>query len=84
MPELRRILGLETHDLPVIWDADFLRGPDGRYVLCEINVSSTFAFPEHAMPTVAGAAVERAFERRRLRDRDSNPNFRFQRPASYR
>jgi hypothetical protein len=84
MPELRRILGLETHDLPVIWDADFLRGPDGRYVLCEINVSSTFAFPEHAMPTVAGAAVERASERRRLRDRDSNPNFRFQRPASYR
>jgi hypothetical protein len=84
MPELQRILGLERHDLPVIWDADFLRGSDGRHVLCEINVSSTFAFPERAMPTVAGAALERASEKRRLRDRDSNPNFRFQRPASYR
>jgi hypothetical protein len=84
MPELRRIVGLEPHDLPVIWDADFVRGSDSRHVLCEINVSSTFAFPEHAMPAVAGAALERAAERRRLRDRDSNPNFRFQRPASYR
>ena len=29
----------------------------GTYVLCEINASSTFAFPEHAMPTVARAAL---------------------------
>ena len=57
MPELKRILCLATHSLPVIWDADFLRGADDRYVLCEINVSSTFAFPEHAMPTVARAAL---------------------------
>jgi hypothetical protein len=64
MPELRRILGLETHDLPVIWDADFLRGSDGRSVLCEINVSSTFAFPEHAMPTVAEAALARVREKK--------------------
>ena len=59
MPQLKRILDLDTHALPVIWDADFLRGDDGRYVLCEINVSSTFAFPEHAMPAVARAAVAR-------------------------
>jgi hypothetical protein len=59
MPELKRILDIDAHSLPVIWDADFLRGEDGRYVLCEINVSSTFAFPEHAMPTVARAALER-------------------------
>ena len=50
--------------LPVIWDADFLFGPktdagDDTYVLCEINASSTFAFPEHAMPAVAGAALDR-------------------------
>ena len=64
VPELQRILGLETHQLPVIWDIDLLYGPraaDGEdtYVLCEINVSSTFAFPEIAMPGVARAAVER-------------------------
>ncbi|HET8894789.1 MAG TPA: Cj0069 family protein [Gaiellaceae bacterium] len=59
MPELKRILGIETYSLPVIWDADFLRGEDDRYVLCEINVSSTFAFPEHATPTVARAALAR-------------------------
>ena len=60
VPEMQQILGLETHELPVIWDADFLRGDGGGgYVLCEINVSSTFAFPEIAMPGVAHATVER-------------------------
>ena len=59
MPELKRVLDLETHALPVIWDADFLRAEDGRYVLCEINVSSTFAFPEQAMSGVARAALAR-------------------------
>ena len=57
VPELLRILALERERLPVIWDADFLRGQDGGYVLCEINVSSTFAFPEFAMPGVARAAL---------------------------
>ena len=64
VPELQRLLGLDTHSLPVIWDADFLYGPktasgDDTYVLCEINASSTFAFPEHAMPGVAEAALAR-------------------------
>jgi hypothetical protein len=64
LPELKQILDLDTHSLPVIWDADFLYGPktapdEDNYVLCEINVSSTFAFPEHAMPTVARAALDR-------------------------
>jgi hypothetical protein len=64
VPELQEILGIETRSLPVIWDADFLYGPkttsgDDTYVLCEINVSSTFAFPEFAMPTVAQAAISR-------------------------
>jgi len=69
VPQLQKILDLETHSLPVIWDADFLFGPkDGSgadtYVLCEINASSTFAFPEHAMPTVAQAAISRIEEAR--------------------
>jgi len=32
-------------------------------VLCEINVSSTYAFPEFEMPTVAQATLERIRER---------------------
>lgn len=64
VPEMQVRLDLDTHALPVIWDADFLYGPktasgDDTYVLCEINASSTFAFPEHAMPGIARAAVDR-------------------------
>src|SRR5262249_35564931 len=63
VPQLQRILGIDTHELPVIWDADFLFGPkkddDDTYVLCEINVSSTSASPEFAMPGVARAALDR-------------------------
>jgi hypothetical protein len=63
VPELQRRLDLGRESLPVIWDIDFLYGPkkDGEesYVLCEINASSTFAFPEHAMPGVAEAALAR-------------------------
>jgi len=62
MPGLQAAVGVDTTSLPVIWDADFLHGDDG-YVLCEINASSTFAFPEHAMPGVAQAAAERIRER---------------------
>jgi hypothetical protein len=67
IPEMQRILGLPTQKLPVIWDADFLYGPktpsgEDTYVLCEINASSTFAFPEFAMPGVAQAAIARIDE----------------------
>jgi hypothetical protein len=70
MPEMQQALGLDTHSLPVIWDADFLYGAKATsggdtYVLCEINASSTFAFPEHAMPTVAEVAIQRIEERRK-------------------
>ena len=63
-PRAQRIVGVDRHSLPVIWDADFLLGEknesgEDTYVLCEINASSTFAFPEHAMPTVARAALDR-------------------------
>jgi hypothetical protein len=66
---MQQLLELATHRLPVIWDADFLYGPktgsgEDTYVLCEINASSTFAFPEHAMPTVAEAALARIGESR--------------------
>jgi len=63
VPEMQRILGLATHELPVIWDLDFLHGDGDGFVLCEINVSSTFAFPEVAMPGVAQATLDRVRER---------------------
>ena len=62
LPELQRRLDLNRESLPVIWDIDLLYGPkndrgENSYVLCEINASSTFAFPEHAMRGVAEAAL---------------------------
>ena len=64
VPQMIRILGLDPHQLPVIWDADFLYGPktpagDDTYVLCEINVSAVWPFPPMAAPTVAAAALDR-------------------------
>ena len=57
-------LQIETDDLPIIWDADFLfgqKGPEGQdtYVLCEINVSSDFPIPDEA----PDALVETLFRR---------------------
>lgn len=67
VPRMQKLLEIDTRSLPVIWDADFLydektEAGEETYVLCEINVSSTFAFPEFAMPAVAKAAIERIQE----------------------
>jgi hypothetical protein len=72
VPQMRRILGLEPQELPVIWDADLLYGPKSAsghdsYVLCEINVSAVWPFPPMAAPTVAAAALDRAQAARALR-----------------
>jgi hypothetical protein len=50
--------------LPVIWDADFLYGPtndagNDTYVLCEVNVSAVWPFPDQATGTLAAAAAAR-------------------------
>jgi hypothetical protein len=71
VPAMRRALGVEASELPVIWDADFLLGPKAQsgedtYVLCEINVSSVFPFPEDALAPMAEAvsnAVRRGIGR---------------------
>jgi hypothetical protein len=59
---MQRVLDIETSSLPVIWDADFLCGPktasgDDTFVLCEINVSSVYPFPEEALTPLAKAAA---------------------------
>lgn len=57
-PELISLLDIPRHELPAIWDADFMLGPrdaasGDTYVLCEINVSSVFPFPDTAPRAIA-------------------------------
>ena len=68
-PQMMQLLGIEAGSLPIIWDADFLYGPrDGSgqdtYVLCEINVSSVFPFPEQAPLEIARLARARSLSKR--------------------
>jgi hypothetical protein len=63
IPQLKSLLDLDAATLPVIWDADFLHGPktdtrEDSYVLCEINVSCVWPYPEQAT-TIADAALNR-------------------------
>jgi hypothetical protein len=64
VPKLAELFEIERGDLPVIWDADFLYGPensagDDTFVLCEINVSCVFPFPDQALPELARCVLER-------------------------
>jgi hypothetical protein len=63
-PQMMHLLDIDSGSLPIIWDADFLYGPreasgQDTYVLCEINVSSVFPFPDHAPPEIARLALAR-------------------------
>lgn len=65
-----RTLALDATALPVIWDADFLYGPKtstgaDTYVLCEINVSAVYPFPDEALVPLAQETLARIQERRR-------------------
>jgi hypothetical protein len=65
VPAMQRLLALDTVQLPVLWDCDFLLGPrndagEDTYVLCEINASSVSPFPDSAVEPVARAAIARA------------------------
>jgi len=64
IPQMAEILALSLDDLPVIWDADFLLGPNDAagqdsYVLCEINASSVFPIPDEASDAIAATLLER-------------------------
>jgi hypothetical protein len=64
-PKMMGLLDIDAGSLPIIWDADFLYGPrdpSGKdtYVLCEINVSSVFPFPEQAPVEIARLALDRS------------------------
>ena len=63
-PQLTSLLDIPRRDRPMIWDADFMRGPPGAevtdsYVLGEINVSSVFPIPDEAPAEIARRVVDR-------------------------
>ena len=63
-PQMMEVLGIGSASLQIIWDADFLYGPqtapgEDSYVLCEINVSSCFAIPDQAPAAIARLALNR-------------------------
>ncbi|HEV2363719.1 MAG TPA: Cj0069 family protein [Caulobacteraceae bacterium] len=70
VPAMQRLLDISDDALPVVWDADFLLGAKSRagedtYVLCEINISAVFPYPdtataEAATRTLAGVRAARA------------------------
>lgn len=56
LPEMMRTLSVSHAELPLLWDADFFFGPgEDSYVLCEVNVSSVFPFPDDAIVPLAKA-----------------------------
>jgi hypothetical protein len=69
-PQMIQLLDIDAESLPIIWDADFLYGPrtpfgEDTYVLCEINVSSVFPFPEQAPSEIARHALARVLSAKR-------------------
>ena len=64
VPKLCSRVGIAVDSLPVIWDADFLYGPktaqgEDTFVLCEINISSVFPFPDEALAPMAQETLNR-------------------------
>jgi hypothetical protein len=71
-PGMARLLDIARADLPVIWDADFLLGPktaagEDSYVLCEINASSVFPFPDEAPEVLVETTLKRLAAARQTR-----------------
>ena len=63
-PQLTSLLAIPQRDLPMIWDADFMLGPQGAdgtdsYVLGEINASSVFPMPDEAPAEIAHRVADR-------------------------
>ena len=72
VPAMQRLLDIDTHSLPILWDCDFLLGPkresgEDTYVLCEINASCVSPFPDSALALVAQATLARARAAKRAR-----------------
>jgi hypothetical protein len=62
LDQLCSIVGVAKAQLPVLWDADFMYGEKDAngadtYVLCEINVSSVYPFPDDALDPLAAETL---------------------------
>jgi uncharacterized protein DUF6815 len=62
LDQLCGVVGLEKAQLPILWDADFLYGEKDAhgadtYILCEINVSSVYPFPDDALGPLAAETL---------------------------
>jgi hypothetical protein len=58
LDQLCSTVGVDKAQLPILWDADFLFGEKDAsgadtYVLCEVNVSSVYPFPDDALGPLA-------------------------------
>jgi hypothetical protein len=67
--QMQALLDIDSASLPLLWDADFLLGPktasgDDTYVLCEINASSVYPYPDEAREPLVRAATARLADRR--------------------
>ena len=64
---LRERVGIGREQLPLLWDCDFMLGGEateapgqpGRFVLCEINVSSVSPFPPSSIAPLVAAVKSR-------------------------
>jgi hypothetical protein len=80
VPQMRQLLNIDIDALPFIWDADFLYGPrtsagEDTYILCEINVSSVYPFPEQAPAEIARLVLNRARAAQARRRSESSGSF---------
>lgn len=57
--ELCGTVGLDEHDLPVLWDIDFIATGVDSYALCEINVNSVSPSPEGPLDEIAATLAKR-------------------------
>jgi Domain of unknown function (DUF6815) len=78
-PQMMEVLDIDSASLPIIWDAGFLYGPrelsgEDSYVLCEINVSSVFPFPEQAPSEIARLALARLQSRKKTHTTNTGQN----------
>ncbi|MBZ0285777.1 MAG: Cj0069 family protein [Anaerolineae bacterium] len=60
--EMRNTLAIESDDLPVLWDTDFIMGDktqsgEDTYLLCEINVSSVYPSAESPIGQLADSLL---------------------------
>lgn len=68
LPAMQQRLDIADDALPIIWDADLFRGPKDAngadtWVLCEINISAVYPFPDSCLAPMARETARRLVAR---------------------